>query len=413
MIRRLSPPTDTAATMAMTSSLLTLQDACAVIAARVAPLGVESVPVEGALGRVVARSATAAEPLPGFDNSAMDGYAVRAADTTGAPVELSVSGEARAGRPAAQALLPGEAMRVSTGALLPQGADAVARNELIDETGEDTIRLRESVRTGRDVRRAGEEVVAGGCLLAAGVRVGPVEIGALAAAGVQTIVCRRRPRAAIVVTGDELTGAGRDLAPGGVRDSNRTMLRALCEARGARVVSSAVAPDEPAAVTAAIVAALEGADLVVLSGGMSVGPHDHVRPALAAAGVELMFAGVALAPGRPAAFGVSPDGRPVLGLPGNPLSTLVTFRLLVEPALDALAVQRSGLRTVTVPAAHDLVRRVGRLHAVPCRIGPEGAVALDVSGHGPTAALGADGLALVAPGEGALEAGTAVEIALL
>lgn len=303
-------------------------------------------------------------------------------------------------------------MRISTGAILPEGADTVARSELADSADEGWIRLDAAVIPGSDIRRAGEEAMTGAVLVSAGMRVGPIEIGALAAAGVESVPCRCRPRVAIVATGDELTGAGRRLAPGGVRDSNRAMLQALVERRGGRVVSSRSAPDDPGAVTAAIVEAMKASDLVMTCGGISVGPHDHVRAALVDAGVTMVFAGVALAPGRPTAFGSGPQRKPVFGLPGNPLSALVAFRLLVEPALDALVAVREG-RTVILAAAQALTRRPGGLHAIPCRLDRTGVTPLAAVGHGPTAALGADGLALVAPGTGEVEPGTSVEVALL
>lgn len=397
----------------MSSSLPTLQDARSTIAARVAVLDTEIVELRAALGRVAARPVVAVEPLPGFDNSAMDGYAVRAADTTGAPVTLPVVGEARAGHAARRALRAHEAMRISTGALLPAGADAVVRTEQADGSAERFVTLRTAVTPGHDVRRTGEEVAAGGPLIGTGTLLGAVELAALGAAGVRELSCRRPARVAIVVTGDELTPAGRPLAPGAVRDSNRLMLEALAVSRGALVVRALAAPDEPAAVTAALVAALERTDLVITCGGMSVGPHDHVRAALTAAHVELAFAGVALVPGRPAAFGVGPSGQSVLGLPGNPLSALVAFRLLGEPVLDALSGSTAAPRSLTVPAAHPLARRPRRTHVLPCRLKAGAAVPLRAVGHGPTAALGADGLALVPPGEGALAAGDPVEVALL
>jgi molybdopterin molybdotransferase len=192
------------------------------------------------------------------------------------------------------------------------------------------------------------------------------------------------------------------------------MLEALVASCGGRVVSSSRAPDDEAAITSAAAAALAGADLLITCGGMSVGPHDHVRTALAAAGVEPVFAGVALAPGRPAGFGMGPGGRPVFGLPGNPLSALVAFRLLVEPALDRLAARdEDDRRTVTVKASHGFPGRDGVTTAVPCRIDAQGAAPMPVTGHGPTAALGADGLALVAPGRAGAAQGEAVTVALL
>jgi molybdopterin molybdotransferase len=345
---------------------------------------IETIPLSDALGRVAAEPLVAALALPAFDNSAMDGYAVRAADTPGA---LRVVGEARAGAPSPHAVGAGEAIRVSTGARLPAGADAVARSEIC--TGE--VSVEEAVACGRDVRRAAEEVAPGGVLVGAGVRLGALELGALAAAGVEAVAVKR-VRTAIIATGDEL---GASALQGGVPDSNRTMLAALA----GDVVSSVRVGDDEAAIAAAISDALERADLVVTCGGMSVGPHDHVRAALERAGVELRFAGVAISPGRPVAFGVHPGGGAVLGLPGNPLSAYVAHRLLLGPH-----------RSVHVPVETALQARRGVVRVVPVRLGVGGAAPVGRPGHGPTAALGADGLALV---EQDLEPGAVVEVELL
>ncbi|HEX8101219.1 MAG TPA: molybdopterin molybdotransferase MoeA [Solirubrobacteraceae bacterium] len=396
--------------MAIPRSLPTLAAARRLIAERLAPLEAEPVAAEAALGRTTAVAVLAVEALPPFDNSAMDGYAVRAGETPGT---LRRAGESSAGHPAGRPLAAGEAMRISTGAMLPAGADAVARREVVEEGA--GVEVLEAVAAGRDVRRTGEEVAAGAVLVGAGVRLSAVDLGALAAAGVAEVLCTRRPRVAVVVTGDELAGrAEPDPRRGVIRDSNRTMLTALAAAGGAEVVLTAAAPDDEAAIAAAVGAGLEVADLVVMSGGMSVGVHDHARAALAAAGVELAFAGVALAPGRPAAFGTDASGRAALGLPGNPLSALVAFRLLAEPALDALAGTRAPAgREVGVPAAAPLRRRDRRIHAVPCRLDADGAHPLPTGGHGPAAAVGAHGLALVPPGPGTLPAGELVVVALL
>jgi molybdopterin molybdotransferase len=388
----------------MPSSLPTLEDARGAIAARALRPGVESLDPESALGRVTAAAVRAADPLPGFDNSAMDGYAVRAADTPGV---LRLAGEASAGHPPVTALGTGEAMPISTGAVPPEGADAVARTELCDIAGGDRIVVRSAVPVGRDLRRVGEDVAAGGVLVAAGVRIGPVEVGALCAAGVAEVPCLRRPRVAVLVTGDELTPSGVDLPPGGVRDSNKAMLSALARQLGAELVSAESAPDDLDAITAALRGAMEAADLVVMNGGMSVGAHDHVRDACAAAGVAFAVEGVALTPGRPAAYGTGADGTGVLGLPGNPLSALVAFRLLGPAALG------SASRSVMVPAAVALPRRPGRTHVIPVRLTGGRATPVGPGGHGPTAAVGADGLALVQPRGDALPAGELVEVALL
>jgi molybdopterin molybdotransferase len=392
----------------MPSSLPSLDDARRLIAARVRPLPEEMVPVEEALGRTTARSALAAESLPGFDNSAMDGFAVRAADTASGPVRLRVAGESRAGRPAPAPLSPGEAFRISTGAMLPAGADAVVRGEAADERGDGVVSVPGPVPAGHDVRRRGEEVAAGDALIEAGVVLRAADVGALAAAGVAEVACARRARVAVVVTGDELAARGRPLPAGAIRDSNRAMIAALALERGAEIVGSAAVGDDRDTIAAAVAGALgAGPDLLVSCGGMSVGPHDHVRGALEAAGVELLLAGVALVPGRPAAFGLSQDGVAVLGLPGNPLSAFVAFRLLGEPALGLPP--RSAMRAVARPIA----RRPAVTRAVPVRLESGRVAPTGASGHGPTAALGADGLALVPPGKGELPAGALVEVAVL
>ncbi len=399
-------------------------------------LPAEPVAVEEALGRVLARDVVSAEEVPGWDNSAMDGYAVRAADTAGAgaesPAKLRLSDESRAGAPAVGALEAGQAFGISTGAVVPEGADAVVRVEDTRASG-DEISVRVEVEPGRDIRRAGEDIRAGDKVLKAGSVLGPAELGVLASIGVAEPLCARRPTVAIVSTGDELLSPSEPMRPGGVRNSNAVTLPALATLAGAEVVSVERCPDDPKATRAAAARAAE-ADIAVFCGGVSVGDHDHVKEAFAAAGAEERFWGVALRPGKPTWFGVSdqvvaenrdirgnqqPPGHGLcFGLPGNPVSAVVTFILFVRPALRALQGARSGLDVVEAVLAEDVPRMERRDQAVRCGLsatsqgwlatptGPQGS-------HILTSMLGADALAVIHAGTEPARAGAKIEAELL
>ena len=298
---------------------ISLEEARAAVLAGLEPLPAEPVPLPLAPGRRLAEAAVAAAPVQAFDNSAMDGYAVLAADTRGAapgaPAALRLVAESRAGHPAQVALAAGEAIAISTGAVLPAGADAVVRVE--DTRREDGAVLVEAeVRAGRNVRRAGEDFAAGETVLARGAAIGPAELGVLASLDLDPVPCTRLPRVAVVTSGDELTPLGKPLRPGAIRDSNAHAVPALARLAGAEVASVAWAPDEPAATEAALAAALE-ADVAIVCGGVSVGEHDHVKGALARLGVEQAFWRVALRPGGPTWFGRR-GATLVFGLPGQP-----------------------------------------------------------------------------------------------
>ncbi len=339
LAHRLSLPLVSTATVRRCQhrNLIELEQARGVVLERVAPLGAEPVPLREALGRFLAEDVSAAEPVPAFDNSAMDGFAVRAEDTRGAqpdaPVALRVVGESRAGHPAGAALGPGEAIGISTGAVVPDGADAVVRVE-VTRSEDGRVLIEEEVDAGRDVRRAGEDIRPGETVLGEGTRLGPAELGVLASLGAAAVACRRRPRVCVLTSGDELLEPGEEMRPGGVRNSNAYSVPALAEQAGAEVVVAGPAPDDLEATRAAIEPALDS-DVVVLCGGVSVGEHDHVKQALAELGVEESFWGVALKPGKPTWFGTRGDTL-VFGLPGNPVSAMVTFVLLVGPALAVL-----------------------------------------------------------------------------
>jgi molybdopterin molybdotransferase len=383
------------------------------------PLDPESVPLREALGRRLAEDAVAAEAVPAFDNSAMDGFAVRAADTrgarTGAPVALRLAGESRAGRPAAGPLAAREAMRISTGAAIPAGADAVVRVEASRCEG-DRVLVEAAVEVGNDVRRAGGDIRPGETVLGAGAEIGPAELGVLASLGAATVSCRRRPRVPVLTSGDELIEPGEEMRPGGVRNSNAYSVPALVERAGAEAAVAAPVPDDLDATRAAIEPALDS-DVAVVCGGVSVGAHDHVKRALAELGVERRFWGVALKPGKPTWFGTRGDTL-VFGLPGNPISAMVSFVLLVRPALVALAGGRPERLRTTARLGGACEKGPGRTHAVRCRLelGDDGWHAHPFERQGShvlTSMLGADCLALLPGASGPVGAGELVEVELL
>lgn len=310
-------------------------DALRAILAAVRPLPVERVALLDALGRVLAEPRRTREDVPAFDNSAMDGFAVRAADLGGQPGVLPVSGVSRAGGGAAPALPAGAAIRIFTGAPMPAGADAVVIQEDTEPEGE-RVRVLQPPTAGENVRPRGEVLRAGGELLPAGATIGPGEIAVLAGQGYASLPVHRAARVAILSTGDELREIGAPARPGSLIDSNRYALAAAVRAAGAIPVMLGPGPDDPAALAARLAEGLDGADLVLSTGGASVGEHDHLAEAFRRAGVESTFWKVRMKPGKPVRFGAR-DGRLVLGLPGNPVSALVTFELLVRPVLRRLA----------------------------------------------------------------------------
>lgn len=404
----------------MLSEALDIERARSLVLERSRPLASELVPLHAAHGRTLAAEACAAEPVPSFDNSAMDGFAVRAADTQGAapssPVVLRIVGESRAGTPAAVRVDSGEAVRISTGAMLPEAADAVVRVE-DTRTSDSRVEVLLAAAPGRDVRRAGEDVERGARVLRRGTVLGPAELGVLASLGCASVACTRLPRVAVLTTGDELLEPDEPYRHGGVRNTNAFTIPSLVERCGAEVVERKTIDDEPTSTRKAIAAAL-GNDVLVVCGGVSVGEHDHVRPALAKLGVEQVFWRIALRPGGPTWFGVKRDGCLVFGLPGNPVSAMVTFLLLVRPALRALsgmAHERTRTRAVL---DEDYRKQRGRAHAVRCKLDlrEDGWHARTTGAQGShvlTSMLGADALALIGADSEGVSAGESVEIELI
>ena len=314
--------------------LLPIAEAQRLVLDRAQPLESETVAVEEARGRVLAEPAVARADLPPFRSSAMDGFAVRSDDAGAAPVTLPVVARVAAGRPAPRPLAAGEAMAISTGGVVPDGADAVVPLEVVEETGA-AVRIVVPVRAGANVRERGGDVRAGETFLAPGVRLGPGQMGALAAAGLAAVRCARRPHVAVLATGSELRPPGEPLGDGEIYESNGALLAAAVASAGAVPERLGIVPDERATTRKGLEAALARADVVVTSGGASVGPHDLVRALQAELGVEEVFWGVSIKPGKPLAFGTR-DARLVFSVPGNPVSALVTFELFIRPALAAL-----------------------------------------------------------------------------
>jgi molybdopterin molybdotransferase len=391
------------------------------IIAALTPLAPEEIPITdaSAQGAVLATDVTTAWPLPGFDNSAMDGYAVLAADVASAsrehPVRLPVAAEVAAGDTVNRKLSPGQAIKIMTGALLPAGADAVIPVEWTDG-GSDTVSINRSAQEGHAVRRSGDDAKPGDLLLPAGTRLGPAQIGVIAAAGHGAVLARRRPRVTVISTGNELSEPSTPLVPGLIWDSNSYMLAAAARSVGCDVVRHATLRDEPTAVLAGIEVAAATADLLVTSGGVSMGgEHDAVKAALTILG-SVGFRKVAMQPGMPQGFGLlgSPPLTPIFTLPGNPVSALVSFRIFVTPAvrvLQGLQVERlAGVRAkLTLPVTSPAGRR-SFLRGIWNRA--EGTV-MPVTGQGShqIASLAkADVLIVVPEADSELAAGAQVEI---
>jgi molybdopterin molybdotransferase len=309
--------------------LLTLEEAQDRILAAVRPLPAELVPIASAAGRVTAEEVRARVDLPPFASSAMDGFAVRAADL---PATLAIAGESAAGSPYEGELEGGTAVAISTGAVVPEGADAVVPIEVVVLT-DNEVEFPEGAAAGANVRRPGSDVAVGDTVVPPGVRLTAARIAAAAAAGLGEVPCGRRPRVAVLATGSELVAPGEPLRPGEIYEANALMLGAALTV-DAEVVPEPTAADEEATLRAVLERGLE-ADVLVTSGGVSVGEHDLVRSVERELGVEEVFWRVSIKPGKPISFGVRGETL-VFGLPGNPVSALVCCELFVKPAVRAL-----------------------------------------------------------------------------
>jgi molybdopterin molybdotransferase len=319
-----------AGTIGQDEPVRTVEEHQAVVTALLPPLPEEDVALADAHGRVLARDVHAAVALPGFDNSAMDGYAVRWAEVAQVPVRLPVADDIPAGRTDVVPLAPGTAQRIMTGAPLPPGADVVVPVELTDG-GTEVVEIRDAPPAGTHLRAAGEDIAAGTVALTAGMPLGAAQLGLAAAVGLTTLPVRRRPRVLVLSTGSELVAPGRPLLPGQIYESNSALLVAAVEEAGGEARRLHFVPDDVDQFLATVRAALDGADLLVTSGGVSAGAYEVVKDAFRELGT-VEFVKVGMQPGGPQGAGTV-DGVPVVTLPGNPVSSFVSFEVFVRPAL--------------------------------------------------------------------------------
>jgi molybdopterin molybdotransferase len=396
----------------MSTTLITVAEARALVLETIRPLPEQRVAIDDARGRVLAEAVRAAGDVPPFPCSAMDGYAVLAGPEGR---QLRIVGESRAGAPTELGLHDGEAIRISTGAAVPPTAAAVIPQENVTVEG-DRLTTNAAVAPGDHIRNAGEDMSAGTVVLSRGTRLGAVELGAAVAAGVGGVTVAARPRVSVLCTGDELRAPGEPLSPGEIHNSNAPMLSGLAAWTGALTAAAQRLADDRGATEAGIAAALDSSDVVVISGGVSVGPHDHVKPALATLGVEEVFWSVSLQPGKPTWFGTRGEDTYVFGLPGNPVSAVVTFSLFVAPALAALqgAASRRRLPAQAV-LGEDVRRNPRREQAVRVRLDHhDGETLVFTTGaqgsHILTSLLGADALAMIPAGQGTLQRGMMVRL---
>jgi molybdopterin molybdotransferase len=398
----MSPP-------AQLSPPLPIDEALAIVLAAAAPLPAEDVSVMQAGGRFLAAPLLATIELPPFTNSSMDGYALRAADTPG---RLTIVGESAAGSPFLGRVGAGEAVVISTGAMLPAGCDAIVPLEEVDSAdGDDgsavpSVGIPAAATQDQFVRHAGSDSPAGAQIMGAGTRLGPAQVAAAAAAGIGTVACGRLPRVAILTTGTELREPGQPLQPGQIYDANGPLLSAALARTGAGVTRIPAASDTPQAHREALIEALRH-DVVISSGGVSVGPHDLVRGVGAELGVRELFWRIRMRPGKPLSFGVAGTTL-VFGLPGNPVSTLVCFELFVRPALLALqGAAIPGPSFETGVLATSVRRPADREDVVRVRRGQDGRLTpiAGQASHQIASMAQADGLARIPIGSGEIPTG--------
>jgi len=377
-------------------------------------LPTERVALGDAVGRVLAEEMRAPADLPAFPSSAVDGFAVRAAD---AGKTIREVGQSAAGRPFAGRVEPGTAARILTGGVVPDGADTVVMVEDVRIVGE-SVTVPASLRAGTNFHRPGADVRAGDLVLTAGTQLGAAELGLAAALGFAELEVHRRPRVALMSTGDELVEVGRKPGRGQITDSNRWALLAALREAGAEVRSLGIVPDEPGALRKLVVDARQTADVLVTSGGVSVGTHDLVKPLLESLGT-VHVGRVKLKPGKPFTFATLPDNKLAFGLPGFPVSSLVTFEVFVRPALRKLqGFARLQRATLPVRLGYDARATADRTEYQRVTLRREGAeLVAETTGSQSSSRLlslaGAHALVRIAPGDEGIRAGTIVEAMIL
>jgi molybdenum cofactor synthesis domain-containing protein len=371
-----------------------------------------------AAGLVLADPVVSTEEVPPFPNTAVDGYAVRAADVAEVPVDLDVVGEIAAGDPPEGVVGPGQTIRIMTGAPMPEGADAVVMVEDSERLEGGRVRLTRSVEVGAAIRGAGDDVKVGDEVFPAGVVVHPPVSGVLASINAQRVRVHPRAKVAVLSTGDELVDDGSPLEPGQIRESNKTMLAGLIAGTGCEVVDLGVVADDEAELERVLTEAARTCDAIVSSGGVSMGDYDVVKAVLGRI-ADMTWMQIAIKPAKPFAFGTL-DGVPVFGLPGNPVSSMVSYELLARPALRRMMGHRDLARPSVVAVADDgLLRRSdGKIHLmrVTAGFGDDGRLHVHPvraqGSHQLAATALADALAVVPDGDG-VPAGGEVAVLLL
>jgi molybdopterin molybdotransferase len=397
------------------TGLTSFEEALRVVLGSVAPLWIERVGLLEAAGRVLAEDIVAPWNMPLCDNSAMDGFAVRAADCVES-VRLKITGFLPAGARPDQPVAPGCAIKIMTGAPIPRGSDAVVPIEEVEEAGGEVL-IRGAVPRGQHVRVAGEDVVAGEKILSAGAVLHPPAISVLASCGRAHVLVYGRVRVAIVSTGDELVEIGEPIAPGQVVNSNAYSLAAAVREIGGIPVMVGIARDEPAQLREKLAEGFQ-ADVLITSAGVSAGDRDYVRDVLQELGVRQLFWHIAIKPGAPTAFGVK-DAKPIFALPGNPVSTMVIFEEMVRPALLKMMGHRKVLKAPVMAILQDAVKKKpGRLHFMRVRLERSRGTLLAYSAGDQNTAivktmLRADGLAILPAEAASMAAGTEVAVHLL
>jgi len=396
---------------------LTVAAAQRCVIAAMKTLGTEGVPLQQALGRVLAEDVRANRDQPPYDVSAMDGFAICSTDVVAAPATLEIIEDIRAGDLPTKALQPGQCARIMTGAPVPQGADAVIRVEDTQAIGEQQVQINVSVKPRNDIRDRGENMKTGEVVLTRGTAITPGVIGMLAMVKQAVVPVYLQPRVAILSTGDELEGLNEPLDPNKIPDANSYALMAQVQALGIEPVLLGIARDDPEDLRAALKRGLQF-DVLLVSGGTSVGVHDYVRPTLEALGVQMQFWRVAMKPGHPMAFGIAPLTW-VFGIPGNPVSSMVCFEEFIGPALRKLMGHtRLFPQTVTARLAREIKHRHRRTEFVRVMLAREGdawvATPTGNQGSGILRSMAmAEGL-MVVPAESAdVAAGAAVQVQLL
>ncbi len=404
----------------MANKLISIDEARARVLAEVFPLPVEALPLAEVLGRVLGEEIVASHNVPPFDNAGMDGFAVRAVDivdaTAATPVPLQVLETIPAGHVATRALGPEQATKIMTGAPIPEGADVVVQSEMTEEA-DGRVLVFEAAKRGRNIRRAGEDVEAGDRVLGPGSVLGPAEIGLIASLGHPTVQVHQRPRVAVLSTGSELVEVDRSLGPGQIRNSNSYSLRALCQQMGIEPTMLGIVPDDYDATRDLVQKGLDY-DVLLTTGGVSVGQFDFIKDIQDELGVQRKLWGVAMKPGKPLVFGVR-DHTLVFGLPGNPVSAMVSFELFVRPALLRLMGHAKTVKPLyQAVISEDASNPDGRVYVVRVRAWREEDTwhvsATGAQGSGILRSMvGANGLVFIPGGPRGVKAGERVDFLLL